>query len=86
MERVGLQTCADAVEVELYIAELGEEGRHVTEARACLEKLGKVTSDAVGKKGPPRNSRGCSQSAKRILCAHASFTAAIVPALAAQPV
>ena len=44
--------CTDAVEVELYIAEFGEEGRHVAEARACLEMLRKAVPDTVGKKSP----------------------------------
>ena len=44
--------CTDAVEVELYIEEFGEEGRHVTAARACLEKLRKAVSDTVGKRIP----------------------------------
>ena len=41
--------CTSAVEVEMYISEFGEEGRHVAEARACLEKLGKV-DPASGRK------------------------------------
>ena len=41
--------CTSAVEVEMYISEFGEEGRHVAEARACLEKLGKAVP-ASGRK------------------------------------
>ena len=44
--------CTDAVEVKLYIEEFGEEGRHVAEARACLEKLRKAVPDTAGKKAP----------------------------------
>ena len=44
--------CTDAVEVELYIEEFGEEGRHVAEARACLETLRKAVPDTAGKKTP----------------------------------
>ena len=44
--------CTDALEVELYIAEFGEEGRHVAEARACLERLGKATPAVARKKTP----------------------------------
>ena len=44
--------CTDAVEVELYIEEFGEEGRHVAEARACLETLRKAVPDTAGKKFP----------------------------------
>ena len=38
--------CTSAVEVEMYISEFGEEGRHVAEARACLEKLRKAVPDS----------------------------------------
>ena len=43
--------CTSAVEVEMYISEFGEEGRHVAEARACLEKLRKAVP-ASGRKTP----------------------------------
>ena len=33
--------CTDAVEVELYIEEFGEEGRHVAAARECLKRFDK---------------------------------------------
>ena len=45
--------CTSAVEVEMYISEFGEEGRHVAEARACLEKLGKAVPASGGKTAPP---------------------------------
>ena len=45
--------CTDALEVELYISEFGEEGRHVAEARACLERLGKAAPAVARKKTPP---------------------------------
>ena len=49
--------CTDAVEVKLYIEEFGEEGRHVAEARACLEKLRKAVPDTAGKKDPVHRDR-----------------------------
>ena len=45
--------CTSAVEVEMYISEFGEEGRHVAEARACLEKLGKAVPASGRKTAPP---------------------------------
>ena len=37
----------------MYISEFGEEGRHVAEARACLEKLGKAVPASGRKTAPP---------------------------------
>ena len=44
--------CTSAIEVELYISEFGEEGRHVAEARACLGKLRKAAPTEARKKAP----------------------------------
>ena len=42
--------CTSAIEVEMYISEFGEEGRHVAEARVCLEKLRKAGPSEARKK------------------------------------
>ena len=57
--------CTDAIEVELYIEEFGEEGRHVAAARACLEKLRKAVPRILPARRPRRRRwRGCSMSAR----------------------
>ena len=43
--------CTSAVEVEMYLDEF-PGGQHVAEARACLEKLGRVAPAAARKKPP----------------------------------